>query len=94
MNDRARRLGSLKVWMILAGAVVGTWVTPALADGKAAASPALQPNVVLPTVVIRERVPRPLAAVDISRVSTQKAIPLRAFSPLDRIEGATRRAPF
>jgi len=45
-------------------------------------------------VVIKSRAPRPLAAVEVARVSTQKAIPLRAFSPIGRIETAARRAPF
>jgi hypothetical protein len=91
MLERARRLGSLTVWLGVVAACVCS-VSPARADGTA--SPAAKPNVVLPTVLIQERVPRPLAAVMISRVTTQKAIPLRPFSPLGRIEGATRKSPF
>ncbi len=90
MQDRSRRLRSLTVWL----GVLAVSSAACLSSASTAHADPVKPNVILPTVVIRERVPRPLAAVEISRVTTQKAIPLRAFSPLGRIESATRRAPF
>ena len=61
--ERARRLGSLTVWIGVVAACLCTAST-ALADGNAPPA-ALKPNIVLPPVVIKERVPRPLAAVEI-----------------------------
>lgn len=90
MQSRSRKLGLMMLVGLAAAAISAT----ALADDTAAAKPDKRGVVTVPGVVIKARAPRPLAAVDVARVSTQKAIPLRAFSAVDRIEGATRRAPF
>jgi hypothetical protein len=65
---------------------------PAKAAAKAPA--AKRGEITLDPIDIPGRLPRPNAAIDIARVSTRTAIPLRPFSPLGRIEGATSRAPF
>jgi len=97
MDARALRSRSLKIWIGLVAAACAAWATPALADDACVQSSprtARPGEVTLRCVVIKSRAPRPLAAVEVARVSTQKAIPLRAFSPIGRIETAARRAPF
>ena len=79
--------------MVLVGLVVAAFAVTASADETAQAK-ARTGEITLRPIIIKERLPRPLAVVDVSRVTTHAAIPLRAFSPIDRIEGATRRAPF
>jgi hypothetical protein len=75
-------------------AIVATFVASA---SLAAAEPTAQKRrgeITVEPVNIPGRVPRPLVAVDVARVTTRVAIPQRPFSPVGRIETAARHKPF
>ena len=68
---------------------VGTLVAPASAQRKSAGGP-----ITIGEITIVGRVPKPVAAVDVSKIQPKLALAELRQPFLERIEAATRRAPF
>ena len=81
--------------LIVALAVtVGTLSSAALAEGPAKAPPAKRGEIMIDGLIITLKAPRPIAAVDVGRLTPKLTLAELRQPLLERIEAATEKDPF